>query len=66
MGLILTKLGIENQRLKAIIFCSYDRAWFDLDVFNGKIKFCNLGFYGKVTVKDSFEIIASCVTEVSL
>ena len=39
----------------------------DLDLFYGKVEFCNLGFYmGNATMKDSVEIIASCGQEIGL
>ena len=40
--------------------------WVDLDLFFGKVKSCNFGFYTEnVTVMDSLEIIAAFDLEIS-
>ena len=50
-GLILMKLCMKYQRPTPLIFCSN---WVDLDLFYGKVKFCNLGFYMGKCDNDGF------------
>ena len=39
------KLSICHQGLWPIIVCiNHDSSWVDLDLFNGKINFCHIGF----------------------
>ena len=44
-GQILMKLCMKHQRPKPFIICANYDPWVDLDLFYGKVKFCNLGFY---------------------
>ena len=61
-GLILMKLCMKHQKPKPFIFCSNYDPGFDLDLFYGKVKFCNLGFYMGKCDNDGI-IIASCDLE---
>ena len=52
-GQILMKLCMKHQTPKPfIIYANYD--WVDLDLFYGKVKFCNLGFYMGTCENDGF------------
>ena len=42
---------MKLQRPKPFIFCSN---WVDLDLFNGKVKFCNIGVYMGKSDNDGF------------
>ena len=63
-GIISIKLGMWHQGLWPIIMSKF-LLWVDLDLFFGKVKFCNLCFYIKnLTVMDSLEIIAAFDLEI--
>ena len=53
-GQILMKLGMKHQRPKPLIFCANYDLGVDLDLFYGKVKFCNLGFYIGICDNDGF------------
>ena len=47
----------DFPNLKPIKICSYDDPYVDLDLFYGKVKFCNLGF--KMGQSDNDEFIGN-------
>ena len=53
-GQILMKLCMKNQRPNSFIICANYYLWVDLDLFYGKVKFCNLGFYMGKCDNDGF------------
>ena len=60
-------LSMKHQRLKLIIFCSYDYPVLILIYFTAKSNFATAAFIlENVTMMDTLEIIASCDLEFGL